>query len=113
MMENYSFGRIVIAGTAYTSDLKIINGKVISHWWRKAGHAVEQDDIVDILAAKPHVVIIGQGNPGMMRVTAELKDELGRLGIALIEEPTAKAVATFNRLFDAGKNIAAGFHLTC
>ena len=33
--------------------------------------------------------------------------------IELIEVPTAEAVSLYNQLINEGKNIAAGFHLTC
>ena len=33
--------------------------------------------------------------------------------IELIEEKTSKAIKTFNRLFKEGKNVCAGFHLSC
>jgi len=33
----------------YSSDLKIINGKVFPEWWRKSGHIVNAEDIHDIL----------------------------------------------------------------
>ncbi|MFH1216799.1 MAG: MTH938/NDUFAF3 family protein [Pseudomonadota bacterium] len=113
MIDGYSFGRIVIAGITYRSDLKIVTGKVVPDWWRNAGHAVGKDDVGDILAAAPQYFVIGQGNPGLMTVTADFAAELARLGIELIEEPTAQAITTFNRLYEAGKNVAAGFHLTC
>ena len=113
MIEGYTFGRIVIARMTYRADLKIVTGRVVPDWWRNAGHAVDVGDVGDILAAKPQYLVIGQGSPGMMRVAGKLRGELDRLGIALIEEPTAKAIATFNRLLDEGKNVAAGFHLTC
>ena len=48
-----------------------------------------------------------------MKVSKPVKMELKRLGIDLIEEPNSSAVKIFNRLLDAGENIAAGFHLTC
>ena len=113
MIEQYSFGRIVISGRAYGADLKIINGRVIADWWRKAGHMVEVDDVNDILAAKPDYLVIGKGKPGLMQVSGQLAAELKGRGIELVAEPTASAVDTFNRLAAAGRQVAAGFHLTC
>jgi len=113
MIEQYSFGRIVISGRVYGADLKIINGKVVADWWRKAGHLVEVDDVTDILAAKPDCLVIGKGKPGLMRVSGELAAALQERGIELVAEPTASAVDTFNRLVAAGRQVAAGFHLSC
>lgn len=113
MIQHYDFGKIVVSGTAYSSDLKIINGKVISDWWRKTGHFVDIDDVTDILSVKPQYVVIGMGKPGLMKATDALKKELARLGIELIEQPTALAIQAFNRLQDKGISVCAGFHLTC
>jgi hypothetical protein len=113
MIEQYSFGRMVISGRAYNADLKIINGRVVADWWRKAGHLVEKDDVTDILAAKPQYLIIGKGKPGLMRVSGQLAAELQDLGIELVVEPTASAVESFNRMVAAGRQVAAAFHLSC
>ncbi|MCB2180626.1 MAG: hypothetical protein KQH63_01200 [Desulfobulbaceae bacterium] len=113
MIENYSFGKMTISGKTFSSDLKIIAGKIIPDWWRKSGHLVEESDIHDILAAAPDYLVIGKGNPGIMKVGVKLSKQLAASGISLIEEPTARAITTFNRLTGEGKNVAAGFHLTC
>ena len=113
MIEQYSFGRIVISGSVYSADLKIINNKVVSDWWRKAGHVVDVSDVRDILDAQPQCLVIGKGKPGLMRVSGELAAELEKRGIELVAEPTESAVTTFNRLVAKGRQVAAGFHLSC
>ena len=59
MITDFSFGKIVVNGKTYTNDIKIINGRVISEWWRQSGHRVTVEDMTDIFAAKPEVVVIG------------------------------------------------------
>jgi hypothetical protein len=113
MIESFSFGRIVVNGTAYTNDIKIIGEAVIPEWWRKRGHTVSPEDIADIIDARPEVVVIGKGKPGMLRTSPEAKRVFADHEIALIEEKTARAVQTFNRLRREGKRVCAGFHLTC
>jgi len=113
MIEQYSFGNIVVNSVRYTNDMKIVQGKVVPEWWRKRGHSVDVDDIQDILKFVPDIVVIGKGSPGLMKATRALRESLKDRNIKLIEEKTAKAVETFNRLFKEGQNIAAGFHLTC
>jgi hypothetical protein len=49
MIEKYSFGKIVVNGVTYTNDIKIVQGRVVSDWWRKKGHSVSIEDIQDIL----------------------------------------------------------------
>lgn len=113
MIEQYSFGNIVINGETYINDIKIIQGKVVPEWWRKSGHFVDVDDIQDILKSKPDILVLGKGSPGQMKSTESLREFLKNNGIELIEEKTSEAVKTFNRLFKAGKNVSAGFHLSC
>lgn len=67
MIEYYSFGSITIQDQHYSSDLKIINGKVYPGWWRKSGHSVDIDDVVDILSVKPDYLVIGSGSSGLRR----------------------------------------------
>jgi len=49
MIEKYSSGKIVVNGVIYTNDIKIIQGLVVSDWWKKKGHSVDIEDIQDIL----------------------------------------------------------------
>lgn len=113
MIEYFSFGSIIVDGINYTNDIKIIQGKVIPSWWRKSGHRVNIDDIRDIIGAKPDILVLGKGKPGMMKSTPSLCEFLKQNDIELVEEKTSKAIKTFNRLFKQGKNVCAGFHLTC
>ena len=113
MIEHFSFGSITIDGITYTNDIKIIHGKVIPTWWRKSGHQVNIDDIHDIIDAKPNILVLGKGKPGLMKSTPSLCEFLKQNDIELIEEKTSKAIKTFNRLFKQGKNVCAGFHLSC
>ncbi len=113
MIEQYFFKNIFISGVTYINDVKIIQGKVVPEWWRKRGHFVDVDDIQDILRSKPDILVLGKGSPGQMNSTGSLREFLKDNGIELIEEKTSKAVKTFNRLFKKGKNVSAGFHLSC
>ncbi len=113
MIEQYSFGSITISGKQYAADLKIINGLVVPDWWRSSGHIVAVDDVADILRAQPEYFIVGTGSSGLMKVDNNLVEHLSRCGIKLIAEATAKAVKIFNRIWEDGKNVSAGFHLTC
>jgi hypothetical protein len=113
MITEFSFGRIVVNGKIYTDDIKIIDGKVISDWWRKKGHRVDLEDISDILEAQPDILVIGRGTPGLLKSTASLREYLASSHIELIEKKTPKAIAAFNQLFQGGRKVAAGFHISC
>lgn len=113
MIEDYRFGTIQVNGKRYDGDIKIVSGEVVSDWWRKEGHAVDFSDIEDILAARPETLVVGMGEPGNMRVREALRKHIAEVGITLIEEPTARAVETFNELSGPGRRVAGAFHLTC
>ena len=113
MIEKFSFGAITVNGQTYHSDIKIIKGAVVPDWWRNSGHTVDIDDVHDILSTQPNILVIGKGAPGHMRVTDALKEHAATHGFELIEEKTASAINTFNRLVKEGKIVAGGFHVGC
>jgi hypothetical protein len=113
MITEFSFGKIVVNGKTYTNDIKIVNGQVISEWWRQSGHRVAVEDMTDVLAAEPEVVVIGKGSPGLLKSTASLRDHLTANHIELIEKKTSVAIDVFNGLLQQGRKVAAGFHISC
>jgi hypothetical protein len=82
------------------------------------------DDLEDVLETKPDVIVVGTGNPGLMRVLPETEKLIKSKGIKLIVQPTKEACQTYNQLSSSqsagqltqmrsiGKVIAL-FHLTC
>jgi hypothetical protein len=113
MITDFSFGKIVVNGKTYSDDIKIVRGQVISDWWRKRGHRVDVEDVADILESRPDIVVIGKGSPGLMKSSSSLRDYLNVNNVELIEKKTAKAIEVFNKLYQEGKRVAAGFHITC
>jgi hypothetical protein len=113
MIEKHSFGSMTITGKRYTSDLKIIKGKVHPDWWREKGHTVTVDDVTDILNAKPDYLIIGAGKFGLMKLSDSLRQHLEGIRIQVIVERSKTAVKTYNKMNADGKNVAGAFHLSC
>jgi len=112
MIEHYGFGRVTVEGREYRSDLIVLPDRVLDSWWRQEGHCLCLQDLEEALRCRPEALVIGQGQPGLMKVPPELAAELGRRGIQLFVEPTARAVAEYNRLC-GGKKTVAALHLTC
>lgn len=112
MIDYYDFGEIVIDGKKYTSDVIIYPDRVKDDWWRKEGHQLCIDDLEDVLDFKPDVVVVGTGNPGLMKVLPKTEKLIKSKGITLIVQITKQACQTFNRLSSTQKVIAF-FHLTC
>jgi hypothetical protein len=112
-IEKYSFGSISIDGRAYDKDLIIYPDRVQDGWWRKEGHRLQIDDIRDVLADPPEVLVVGQGDSARMRVDPRVNEALAKLEVQLIAAPTKRACEEFNRLSAQGKHVVAALHLTC
>ena len=113
MIESFRFGKIVVDGVAYSRDIKIVENRVVADWWRRRGHRVEIGDVEDLLAAAPEVLVIGRGQPGLMKASSELRQRLRDQGIEMVEAKTARAIDIFNRLCASGRRVAAAFHVGC
>lgn len=114
MITHYSFGMMEIDGEIYRKDVLILpDGSVHSPWWRAEGHLLTVADIQDILVAWPKVLVVGTGNPGMMRPDAEFRTTVEDKDIQVTILPTAQAVVEFNMLSERGEGCAGCFHLTC
>jgi hypothetical protein len=112
VIELYEFGKIRISGKNYTNDVIIYPDRIDSEWWRKQGHALDIDDIQGVIKAKPDVIIIGTGQPGLMRVPDTTLEEIRKKKIEILVMPTEKACKEFNRIASEKKVIAC-LHLTC
>lgn len=111
-IESYSFGRIVIDGHKYTSDVIVFPDKVEGNWWRKEGHSLHEEDIKSVLERRPEVLVVGTGSTGRMAVLPDIRKRVESEGIRLIVEPTEKACETYNELLRE-KEVVAALHLTC
>ena len=111
-IESYSFGRIVIDGKTYSSDVIIYPDRVNASWWRKEGHLLQLDDLGEALQARPDVLVIGTGYAGVMRVPRETIDRITGQGIEVKVERTTKAVGLYNELQGA-RTVIAALHITC
>jgi hypothetical protein len=112
MIESYVFGRMIVSGIAYTSDLIIFPERILSSWWRKTGHRLCLDDLEGVLKEDFDVLVVGTGYLGLMKVEPEVFQYARTHGFHLRVDKTQKAVKDFNSLHDQKKTIGA-FHLTC
>jgi hypothetical protein len=111
-INSYSFGNIVIDGEVHKKDVIILPEKVIGGWWRKEGHLLQLADLVEVLEAKPDILVVGMGSIGQMRVSSEVKEAMRSAGIQVISLPTREACREYNQ-HSQTKNVAAALHLTC
>ena len=116
MIEYYEFGKIIIDGKIYTSDIIICKDKILQNWWRKEGHNLCLDDIKDVIEKnKPKFLIIGCGANSVMSVLEEVKTYCIQNKIELYINNTYDAVNLYNRFVKENKHIECIFcvHLTC
>ena len=112
-IDSYQFGKIVIDGVDYSSDLMILGDSIAENWRRAHGHRLTADDLESVIAAGPSVLVVGCGAYGVMKVPAKTRKALLDRGIQLEALKTARAVDRFNELSQTGVNVAAALHLTC
>ena len=110
MIEDYSFGRIVIDGKTYTSDVIIFPDRVKDGWWRKDGHNLSVEDLGEVIEFGPKTLVVGTGSSGIMRVKEETREFLESKGIEVIVKKTKEACDILNSL---DTNAVGAFHLTC
>jgi len=113
LIDEYSFGRIVIDGKTYRQDVIVYPDRVKPNWWRREGHSLCLEDLEEVLRDPPEVLVIGTGYVGLMRVPREVREKLEEMGIQVVVEKTGKAYRTFNKLLSEGRRVVAALHLTC
>jgi len=111
-VEHYTFGKIIIDGKSYTSDVIIYPDHIDSSWWRKEGHLLQVVDIKDVIRMKPQILVIGTGHSGAMIVPEETISYLESHSIEIHIARTDKAAELFNKFQEEKKSVAA-LHLTC
>lgn len=89
-INHYEFGKIVIDGKEYSSDVIISKNAVIDNWWRKEGHKLRIEDVSKILDNNPEFLIVGTGYYGHMEVLPETREFIKSKGIDLKIEKTRK-----------------------
>ena len=109
----YRFGEMVVDGISHQQDLIIFPDSVRDSWWRTRGHEVNLEDLTEILERTDiTALVIGQGDPGLMKMKPEALSAVKAKGWEIIVEPTTQAWKTYNALSSSQPSIGA-FHLTC
>lgn len=115
-IDETEFGKIVVDGKTYNCDIAIdANGVVAkrskaSEKWYGTHHVVCTEEVKELLASKPQVLVVGIGQYKACRLEQGVERECEKYGTKLIAEPTPKAIKIFNET-EACK--AGLFHVTC
>jgi hypothetical protein len=109
---HFKHTQIVIDGQTHNKDVIIFPNRVFGGWRRGEGHLLQPDDLADVFAARPKVLVVGQGAYGRMAIAPETEEALQAANIELIALPTEQACQTYNNLREQEGTVAA-LHLTC
>jgi hypothetical protein len=82
-IDQYEFGRIVVDGRQETRDLIILPDRVVRNWWRRDGHALVLDDLVEVLDELPPHLVVGTGADGRMRPDPDTVQQLQERGVTV------------------------------
>jgi len=114
-ITHYSFGKVVINGETYNSDLVISAGEKINGWsFDYTTHQIEPSDIKGKITENIKEIIIGIGYnsaASMSSETLNLLEKIKSKGILVRIMSTSKAVKLFNA--SKKKGLLAFFHLNC
>ncbi|MGA1795739.1 MAG: Mth938-like domain-containing protein [bacterium] len=111
-IEHYSFGSMTVNGRIYEKDLIVFPDQVHADWWRKQGHSLALEDLKEVIAYGPELLVIGTGASGVMDVPDSTIEGLRKHGIEAIHANTHDAVDLFNEK-SGSKRVVGAFHLTC
>ena len=110
-ISSYSFGKIIIDGHEYNSDLIIFPNKIKNNWWRDKGHLLQKNDLQSVIKYNPQKVIIGTGKFSKMKVPKNLIEELKRKAINIEIYKTDKAIHKYNN--SNKEETICALHLSC
>lgn len=112
IIEKYQFGKIVVSGSVYNTDLIVFPDYVQDKWRRREGHLLKITDLETVINYHPEVLIIGTGMYGLMKIDKNLIEVLKDFNIKrVIIEKTKKACLYYNN--ETLQKKVAALHLTC
>ena len=112
-IDAYEFGRVTVDGREYRADVIVLPERVVADWWRVEGHGLVPEDLKEVVAAQPKVLVVGTGAYGAVSVPDDTITYLAGQGVKVEAYDTARAVRRYNDLAASGERVAAGLHLTC
>ena len=117
-INSTTFGSITIDGKKYEQVL-IVGDQVKERDYLKlkdihtTSHVVGEWELAELLSNQPEIILIGNGQDGILKVSAEVKDIIEKAGVILIVDLTPGAIITYNVLVKDGKRVNALIHTTC
>lgn len=76
-------------------------------------HQIGDFEVEKLLASKPEIIIIGNGQSGVLKVSEVVIEKINKAGVKLLVLETPQAIAEYNRLAGEGKRVNCLMHTTC
>lgn len=112
------FGSVTINNKKYGQVL-IIGGQIEERDEKQlyklfgTTHQIGEWEVGKLLSTKPEVIIIGNGQSGVLKVNDKIKQKFLGLGIELKILLTKEAIKEFNKINQTGRKVNALIHTTC
>jgi hypothetical protein len=111
------WGRVEIEGLGRFRDAKLWPGGGRAWDWRETGTdhrpGIQPEDVMELLAHRPDVVVLGCGRYDRLDVCPEAMSLLREHEVTVVRENTGAAFRTYNMLALEGRRVAGLFHTTC
>ncbi len=117
-IDSTNFGSITIEGKKYFQVL-IIEDKVEEREYERleslfgTSHRIGEWETEKLLDNKPDIIVIGNGQSGMLEVSEDLKNKASDAVIELITAITPEAIEIYNTKMKEGQQVNALIHTTC
>jgi len=76
-------------------------------------HRIGSWEVEKLLSSKPEIIIIGNGQSGVLKVTDEVRKKIEAASAELKILLTPAAIEEFNKLYQEGKKVNCLIHTTC
>lgn len=116
--EKTVFGDVYINSTRY-SDVLVVGDKIKPRQTKRldqqyGGHHLVGDfEVEELLANQPEVIIIGNGQSGVLKVSDRIRVRVETAGAEFIVLETPEAIEKYNQLTGKGKKVNCLVHTTC
>ncbi len=111
LITGYGHGWVDINKIRHSSNLILLPKQIIEPWQVMNFESLSAENITEIAALKPEVVLLGTG-PNHRFIHPKRTRSLQEIGVSLECMSTAAACRTYNILMGEGRNVAAGLLLS-
>ncbi len=103
-----------IENALFTEDLIVCGDILFPIWIRKERHILQYSDLeYAIETLDPDILIISNGNSGMVYIPIPLVTMIEENDCWIYENKTKEAVEMYNKLIQTKYKIMGAFHLSC